>query len=180
MILFLALIDDEEDKEKFVRLYEKYRYFLWYLANERLHDAGLAEDAVQETFFALIRHMEKIGDVDSSATRNFLATIVKRKAVDILRKHREEPVEEIPEENGGEKSDVLDDCICRESYEALLQAISKLDEIYRVVFELRYLHELSEKETADILGVTPKTVNVRIFRARNKLQKILAETGGAR
>ena len=46
MILFLALIDDEEDKEKFVRLYEKYRYFLWYLANERLHDAGLAEDAI--------------------------------------------------------------------------------------------------------------------------------------
>ena len=87
MILFLALIDDEEDKEKFVRLYEKYRYFLWYLANERLHDAGLAEDAVQEAFFALIRHMEKIGDVDSSATRNFLATIVKSKAVDILRKH---------------------------------------------------------------------------------------------
>ena len=180
MILFLALIDDEEDKEKFVRLYEKYRYFLWYLANERLHDAGLAEDAVQEAFFALIRHMEKIGDVDSSATRNFLATIVKSKAVDILRKHREEPVEEIPEENGGEKSDVLDDCTCRESYETLLRAVSQLDEIYRVVFEFRYLHELSEKETADILGVTPKTVNVRIFRARKKLQKILAETGGAR
>ena len=180
MILFLALIDDEEDKEKFVRLYEKYRYFLWYLANERLHDAGLAEDAVQEAFFALIRHMEKIGDVDSTATRNCLATIVKSKAVDILRKHREEPVEEIPEENGGEKRDVLDDCICRESYETLLQAVSQLDEIYRVVFEFRYLYELSEKETADILGVTPKTVNVRIFRARKKLQKILAETGGAR
>ena len=180
MILFVALIDDEEDKEKFVRLYEKYRYFLWYLANERLHDAGLAEDAVQEAFFALIRHMEKIGDVDSSATRNFLATIVKSKAVDILRKHWEEPVEEIPEENGGEKSDVLDDCICRESYETLLRAVSQLDEIYRVVFEFRYLHELSEKETADILGVTPKTVNIRIFRARKKLQKILAKTGGAR
>ena len=180
MILFLALMDKEEDKEKFVRLYEKYRYFLWYLANERLHDAGLAEDAVQEAFFALIRHMEKIGDVDSSATRNFLATIVKSKAVDILRKHWEEPVEEIPEENGGEKSDVLDDCICRESYETLLKAVARLDDIYRVVFEFRYLHELSEKETADILGVTPKTVNIRIFRARKKLQKILAETGGAR
>ena len=180
MILFLTLMDNEEDKEKFVRLYEKYRYFLWYLANERLHDAGLAEDAVQEAFFVLIRHMEKIGDVDSSATRNFLATIVKSKAVDILRKNRETPVEEIPGENGGEKSDVLDDYICRESYETLLQAVSQLDEIYRVVFEFRYLHELSEKETADILGVTPKTVNIRIFRARKKLQIILAETGGAR
>lgn len=180
MILFMAMLDNEEDKEKFVRLYEKYRYFMWYLANERLHDAGLAEDAVQEAFFALTRHMENIGDVDSRMTRNFLATIVKSKAVDILRRHREEPVEKVPEENSGEKSDVLDEIICRESYETLLQAVSRLDEIYRVVFEFRYLHELSEKETADILGVTPKTVNVRIFRARKKLQKILAETGGAR
>lgn len=180
MILFLAMLDDEADKEKFVRLYEKYRYFLWYLANERLHDAGLAEDAVQDTFLALTRHMEKVDDVNSRATRNFLATIVKSKAVDILRRHREEPMEDMPVENGGENSDVLDQCICRESYETLLQAVSRLDEIYRVVFELRYLHELTEKETADILGVTPKTVNVRIFRARKKLQKILAETGGAR
>ena len=180
MILFLAMLDDEADKEKFVRLYEKYRYFLWYLANERLHDAGLAEDAVQDTFLALTRHMEKVDDVNSRATRNFLATIVKSKAVDILRRHREEPMEDMPVENGGENSDVLDQCICRESYETLLQAVSRLDEIYRVVFELRYLQELTDKETADILGVTPKTVNVRIFRARKKLQKILAETGGAR
>ena len=134
MILFLAMLDDEADKEKFVRLYEKYRYFLWYLANERLHDAGLAEDAVQDTFLALTRHMEKVDDVNSCATRNFLATIVKSKAVDILRRHREEPMEDMPVENGGENSDVLDQCICRESYETLLQAVSRLDEIYRVVF----------------------------------------------
>ena len=180
MLLFLAMLDTAEEQSKFTLLYEKYRYLMWYVAKDILKDKDLAEDAVQEAFFALIRHMEKIGDVDSSATRNFLATIVKSKAVDILRKHWEEPVEEIPEENGGEKSDVLDDCICRESYETLLRAVSQLDEIYRVVFEFRYLHELSEKETADILGVTPKTVNIRIFRARKKLQKILAETGGAR
>lgn len=180
MILFLAMLDNEDDKNKFVRLYEKYRYFLWYLANERLQDASLAEDAVQEAFLALTRHMDKIGDPDSTAARNFLATIVKSKAVDILRKHREEPVEDIPEEASGKEDDVLEECICRESYETLLRAVSELDEIYRIVFEYRYLHELSEKETADILGVTPKTVNVRIFRARKKLQKILTQTGGAR
>lgn len=180
MILFLAMLNNEEDKSKFVRLYEKYRYFLWYLANEYLQDAPLAEDAVQETFLALTRHMDKVGDPDSGTTRNFLATIVKSKAVDILRKHREEPVEDIPEDSLGEKDDILEACICRESYETLLDAVSQLDEIYRVVFEYRYLHELSEKETAELLGVTPKTVNVRIFRARKKLQKILTQTGGAR
>lgn len=180
MILFLALLDKEEDKDKFVLVYEKYRYFLWYLANERLHDAGLAEDAVQEAFLALTRHMDKIDDVAGTATRNFLATIVKSKAIDILRKHREEPMEELPESGFREEEDVLDACICQESFETILKAVSELDEIYRVVFECRYLHELSEKETADLLGITPKTVNVRIFRARKKLQKMLAQTGGAK
>ena len=55
-----------------------------------------------------------------------------------------------------------------------------LDEIYRVVFEYKYLHELSDGEIADLLGITKKTVNVRIFRARKKLQAILTQTGGAK
>ena len=40
---------------------------------------------------------------------------------------------------------------------------------------IKYLHELSDREIADLLGVTPKVVNVRIFRARKKLQNLLRE-----
>ena len=71
--------------------------------------------------------------------------------------------------------DVLDQYLVKESYERILHAIQKLDEIYRVVFEYKYLHELSDREIADLLGVTPKVVNVRIFRARKKLQNLLRE-----
>lgn len=88
MIIFLNMLDNEEDRDKFVRIYEKYRYFLWYLANERLQDPYLAEDAVQETFLALTRHMDKTAEVDSAATRNFLATIVKSKAIDLIRRRK--------------------------------------------------------------------------------------------
>lgn len=48
-----------------------------------------------------------------------------------------------------------------------------LDEKYRLVFELRYLHELTDKEIAGILEISPKTANVRIYRARKKLQELL-------
>lgn len=86
MILFLAMLDTQEEKSKFAKLYETYRYLLWYVANDILRDPDDAEDAVQETYFALTRHMDKIEDVDSTKTRNFLVTIVKSKAIDILRK----------------------------------------------------------------------------------------------
>ena len=179
MLLFLIMLDSDEDRSKFVQLYHKYRYFLWYLACERLQDDHLAEDAVQETFLALTHHIDKVVKrVESAATRNFLATIVKNKATDLWRKRQGimEEKEASPKQEAevfGE--DVLDQYLVKESYERILQAIQKLDEIYRVVFEFKYLHELSDREIADLLGVTPKVVNVRIFRARKKLQNLLRE-----
>lgn len=182
MLLFLIMLDSDEDRSKFVQLYHKYRYFLWYLACERLQDDHLAEDAVQETFLALTHHIDKVGCVESAATRNFLATIVKNKATDLWRKRQGimEEKEASPKQEAevfGE--DVLDQYLVKESYERILQAIQKLDEIYRVVFEFKYLHELSDREIADLLGVTLKVVNVRIFRARKKLQNLLREECGS-
>ena len=46
MLLFLTMLDSDEDQSKFVQLYHKYRYFLWYLARERLQDDHLAEVVV--------------------------------------------------------------------------------------------------------------------------------------
>ena len=182
MLLFLIMLDSDEDRSKYVQLYHKYRYFLWYLACERLQDDHLAEDAVQETFLALTHHIDKVGCVESAATRNFLATIVKNKATDLWRKRQGimEEKEASPKQEAevfGE--DVLDQYLVKESYERILQAIQKLDEIYRVVFEFKYLHELSDREIADLLGVTLKVVNVRIFRARKKLQNLLREECGS-
>lgn len=46
MLLFLSMIESEEEKNKFVQIYEMYRHFMWYIANEILWDTYLAEDAV--------------------------------------------------------------------------------------------------------------------------------------
>lgn len=176
MIMMLSVLDTEKEQDKFTYIYETYKYFMWYLANEILKDAHLAEDAVQEAFFALTRHMDKIEDVKSNKTKKFLATIVKSKAIDILRKRKgklDESFEENEEVIWLASEDLLEQYMKQDSYEHLLCCIRKLDEIYKVVFEYKYIHGLSDKEIASLLNVTPKTVNVRIFRARKKLQKML-------
>ena len=78
------------------------------------------------------------------------------------------------------QADLLDELIVKEGYEYLLSCIRSLDESYRTVLECRYLHQMSEKETAAFLNVAPKTVNVRIFRARKKLQEMLAPSSAIR
>lgn len=176
MLIYLSMIETEEEKCKFAQVYEKYQYFMWYVANSTLQDKYLSEDAVQDAFLALTKHLDKIEEVNSTKTKNFLATIVKSKAIDIIRKKKGMETEEYEDEILGEiKEDLLEEFIQREEHEKLMNSIFQLDNLYRVVFEYKYLHELSDKEIAELIGVTPKVVNVRLFRGKKKLKEILAK-----
>ena len=173
MFFFLTLLDDPEEQQKFTEIYYQYRQFLWYVANQKLQDVHLSEDAVQETFLALTRHMDQVEEVHSDRTRHFLATIVRSKAVDLLRKKR--PEMELPEEYGDGKigGDMLDHYLKKENYHRLVNCVLELDDAYRTVFEYKYMYQLSDAEIGDIMGISEKNVNVRYFRARKKLQEMI-------
>ena len=59
-----------------------------------------------------------------------------------------------------------------ESINQLYAAIKQLSEIDRAVI-LLYLEEKPNKEIADIIGVTPNNIGVRINRIKERLKKIL-------
>lgn len=178
MFLFLALLDSPEEQEKFTELYDHYRHFMWYVANQKLQDEHLAEDAVQEAFFALTRHLDKVEDVHSPRTKKFLATIVRSKAVDILRKTK--PEEELTEYLSSDKGtpDMLEQYLKKENYNRLVSCILELDDRYRVIFEYKYVYHMGDEQIGDLLGITAKNVNVRYFRARKKLQEMIQKEGG--
>ncbi len=177
MFLFLALLDSQEEQEKFKEIYMSYRHFMWYVANQKLGDGHLAEDAVQEAFLALTRHLDKVEEVHSPRTKRFLATIVRSKAVDILRKSK--PVEELPEDLPEKReSDMLEQYLTKENYNHLVSCVLELEDSYRVVFEYKYLYQMRDAEIGDILGITAKNVNVRYFRARKKLQEMIKREVG--
>ncbi len=182
MLLYLSVLDTQEEKDKFTEIYERYQHFCWYVANQQLGDAHLAEDAVQEAFLALTRHLHKVEDVDSPRTKKFLMTIVKSKAIDILRKRKggEIPAEELKTDIPDSGRDLLDQYITKENYNYLISCILELDEAYRVVFECKYVHQMSDGEIAQLLNITPKLANVRFYRARKKLQEMLEKEVAAR
>ena len=182
MLLYLSVLDTQEEKDKFTEIYERYQHFCWYVANQQLGDAHLAEDAVQEAFLALTRHLDKVEDADSPRTKKFLMTIVKSKAIDILRKRKggEIPAEELETDLPDPGRDLLDQYITKENYNYLISCILELDEAYRVVFECKYVHQMSDREIAQLLNITPKLANVRFDRARKKLQEMLEKEVAAR
>lgn len=178
MFLFLALLDSPEEQEKFTEIYEHYRHFMWYVANQKLQDEHLAEDAVQEAFLALTRHLDQVEDVHSPRTKKFLATIVRSKAADILRKrHPEEELEEYLTKEKGQ-GDILEQYLVQENYRHLISCILELEDSYRVIFEYKYVYQMGDAQIGDILGISAKNVNVRYFRARKKLQKMIQKEVG--
>jgi RNA polymerase sigma-70 factor (ECF subfamily) len=62
----------------------------------------------------------------------------------------------------------------QEIRQMLQEAIIFLPAIYRLVFELRDVNELSIQETAEALGISVPCVKVRLHRARMMLQKQLS------
>jgi len=62
----------------------------------------------------------------------------------------------------------------RERREELLEAVSRLEERDRDVLTCRYFLELSEEETAQVLGVRRGTVKSRTARALARLREVVA------
>ena len=55
----------------------------------------------------------------------------------------------------------------------LEKALGSLDEMDREVLSLRHFEQLSQRETANVLGITEKAAGSRYFRALGRLRKLM-------
>ena len=62
MLIYLQMIEDPADRERFCQLYEAHRNAMYWTAYRILGREADAEDAVQEAFFRLAKNMEKLGN----------------------------------------------------------------------------------------------------------------------
>lgn len=172
MLILMTAIDTPEDKLKFEKIYSKYKDVMYYAAYGILGGQYEAEDAVSQTLFKLIRHLEKIEKVDSKKTKAFIVAITEHTAIDCYRKMKRERLTNMNERevcsqyvedfSGGNE---VEDCI------------NSLPVNYAVVLRMRYSQGFSDEEIAKILGITKENVRSRVMRGKRKLQKLLEERG---
>ena len=85
MIIYLQMIESDEDKSKFEQLYIMYKGLMFHVAMKILKNEFDAEDAVHQAFLSLIENLKKISDVKCPKTRTYIVIITERKAIDIIR-----------------------------------------------------------------------------------------------
>ena len=171
LAFYLTLIDDESDKLKFERIYNRYKNLLFNLSKEILKDSSLAEDAVHETFLRIAESLEKIEDVESQKTKGFLITITKNIAKTMLSKSKKHISLNFAENVFEAKSDVEEELDAK----WLAQKIALLPEEYRDVLLLQYRYGCTGDALGKMLGISSSAARKRLQRARKKLGEMLDE-----
>ncbi len=171
-MIYLMMIDTEEDRRKFEILYEKYRYLMIKVAYDILRDKYLAEDAVHETFVKITQNMEKIEGINTQETKRFIIIITKNSALDIYRKRslqikREIYVDELAD------NEIPITYIETDLDNRILDILKNLPDTYRDVFLLKYSSKLDNDEIADILGISEGNVRQRISRGKELIREAI-------
>ena len=168
------------DTQLFHELIRPYERRVYAMALSFLHNEADAEDATQEAFLKAFRNLAsfrgdaKFGTWLVSITLNEARSRIRRRDA-IKMESLDEPDEEGSPALLRDWKEIPSEALERKEVRSLLhQAITALPPIYREVFQLRDIEQLSVNEAAEALGITTSSVKVRLHRARMMLQKNLA------
>jgi RNA polymerase sigma-70 factor (ECF subfamily) len=162
---------------EFRKLYDTVFPILFRVSYRITNSEEAAEDLCQEAFFRL--YEKNMVFPSSDEAKYWLIRVVKNAALNYAkRKERERKAyqkalrEDVRAENTGEE--IL---IKKESQEDVQEALEKLPDNLRIVLILKEYAELNYKEIGRALGISEGNVKIRVFRARERLAKLLEKDG---
>mgnify|MGYP006183163277 FL=1 len=167
----LLLRIKEDDQRAFDELYSRTWKQLYIKTFSKLKIEDLSKDIVQEVFvdFWNKRHARDIQNVQA-----YLMQAVKFKVLDEFRKSRYEFVElDNFIEQIRDSNDADSQLISKEFFTALKAWTETLPAKRREIFKLKYEEGLSNKEIAERLGVSVKTVQNQLLNSSSELKVLL-------
>lgn len=175
---YLSLIDEPDDKEKFAEIFRSYGNMMFSKAMSILHNAALAEEAVQESFLKIAKNISKISDPNCSKTAAFIVIIVRNTALDMLKSEHINDTEPLDEAIPDISSDTLSRIISNDGYNALLNAVNGLDSIYSDILMLKLVYGYDTLSISKLMKIPVKTADSRIYRGKKLLMTKLEELYG--
>jgi len=157
--------------EEFERIFREHYRLVYRTAFRVTRSAEDAEDVLQTVFLRFLRH-ELPQDLKKNP-KSYLYRAAVNASIDIIRFREKRVLVSDPEnfETAGEVDTVTS---------RLYEAIAELSPSSAHVFILRYVHNYTDAEIAELLGTTRGTVAVSLYRSRARLKKIIRGWLGAR
>lgn len=144
-----------------------------------------AREVVQETFVAVFRALDRFkGDARLSTWLHRITVNTALMKLRTRRRRPEEPIEPLlpafvddghHREQFQSWAEPADDALLRRHQQDLVRrCIDQLPESYRTVLLLRDIEELETPAVAEMMGISPNAVKIRLHRARQALRTLLA------
>lgn len=180
--IYLAYLDDNNDKRLFENIFYSYRKQMITLALSILHNESDAEDAVSNVFLRVasknwdvVRGIEL--DID---LRNYLLKATKNTSLNMIKSKMKEntSLDTVLEHNIDSVENMADNTfveyICNKiEYDKVAKAIKLLDEKYRDVLYYHFIMELTVPETAKLLNQTISATKKQLVRGKKMLLSLL-------
>jgi RNA polymerase sigma-70 factor (ECF subfamily) len=155
----------------FENLVAQYYRSLYQFAFSLTQSESDACDLTQQTFYVWATKGHQLRD--ESKVKSWLFTTLHREFLETRRRQTRFPHYEL-NQVGGELPPVSPARLNQLDAAQVLEALARVDEIYRAPLMLFYLEDCSYKEIADIMNAPMGTVKSRIARGIGQLQKLLA------
>ncbi len=148
---------------EFERVYREHSQAVYQSAFRILANSADAEDVLQTVFLRFLRRDASLGWIDQP--QHYLRRAAVNAALDILRsrQHGDKSLEDLAQPPSRNATQELSS--------RLRDALRQIDSTWAELFLLRHVEGFSNKELAQMLGVTQTWVAVTLFRTRQKLQK---------
>ncbi len=167
------------DGAAFTELVNRYSRKVFRLAKHITQNSEDAEDVLQDTFLKAYEHLGEFQEQSKFYT--WIVRIAVNESLMKLRKRRAGRIVSLDEPvDTGEEMITREIAVWDENpeqrysreevHEILEQAVESLTPIFRTVFVLRDIDELSTEETASALGISVPAVKSRLLRARLQLR----------
>ncbi|MBM3980328.1 MAG: sigma-70 family RNA polymerase sigma factor [Planctomycetes bacterium] len=181
--------------ELFARHRDKLRRMVQLRLDHRLAGRVSPSDVLQEAYIDAVKRIDHYFDKPDQSFFGWLRLVVGQRLADVHREHlaqKRDVGNEVPIHRGppGADSACLAACLLgdgtspsnaaarTESFSRLEEALTQMDPLDREVLALRHFEELSNTDTATILGIQPAAASKRYVRALARLKQILETLPG--
>lgn len=160
----------------FKQLFHEYQAGIFNFIFYKICDQQAAEDILQDVFSALWENRHSL--IPEKSLKAYLYTLAKNLSLNYLRHQRvvmkyEQMQPTAPRETTEPAPDATYEK--QEIHEKLLQNTQQLPEMQRIVFMMSRIDGLSNREIAERLEISIKTVETHIGRAVKKIVELMKE-----
>lgn len=159
------------DRAAMRRLYDLYSGYIMAIVMRYVPDKDDVPDVVQEAFIKIFTSIGQYEYRGEGTLKMWLSRVTANEALGFLRRKGNITfTDNIPDEPIDDEPD-----ISQITNEALTEMIASMPEGYRVVLNLYVFGQMSHKEIADELGITPSTSASQYYHAKKMLADKIKE-----